>query len=282
MNIPSDKEAARLAKLFAEAERYIERLIADAVLNNPEQRSLLFWRRRAQVVHAELERISKQLLKKTPDLVGNSYRYGQAIAAQGTDVAVVDSAAFGSGINERAIALLAAGMNRRLDASLATVGRRVDDAFRQAGLRAAAFHALAGTERKRASAQMAAMLKREGIRAFVDKAGRKWTLENYTAMVIRTTTREAVTQGTYNGMQESGHELVKVSHHINACDLCMQYDGKTFAFPNAPLELRQEYGVLDDLPPFHPNCKHVIAPSEVEFDKLEEQLLKKYGAGVPA
>jgi hypothetical protein len=148
-------------------------------------------------------------------------------------------------------------------------------------LRSAAYHAVAGTDVKMAAQQMEAQLRRDSIRAFTDKSGRNWSLPNYTTMVIRTTTREAVTQGTFNGLVQTGHEIYQVSHHEHACELCLKYDGKTFAMPDAPESILTKYSVAPGglLCPYHPRCKHVIAPASVSFDMIEAELLAKYGGG---
>ena len=265
----------RLIQMFVEAEAYIDQMVAEIVASNPRANSLRFWKRRAQLVHSQLEIIRRQILNMTPDLIDKAYTAGFG-AIPDTDNAAIKSA--GSGINQRAVALLSAGMNDRLDASIQTVGRRVDDAFRKAGLRAASYHAIAGTNLVQAAKQMEDQLKRDGTRAFIDKAGRKWSLKAYTTMVIRTTTREAMTQGTRNGLVQTEHELIKVSHHTNSCKICLPFDGKTYCLPGASDEMLAKYPMVTELPPFHPNCEHSAGPATDEFDAIEAKLLAAYGA----
>lgn len=242
------QEIERLVKLFEEIEQYIMQMVANIIMTNPGAHSLRYWHRRAEVVHAELEGLRKDLLKVTPDVVSHAFKAGYIAGAAGEGHDQLTS-----GINTRAVALFAANMNDKLDASLATVGRRVDDTFRRAGLKSAALHATTGTAHEIARKQMTRDLQRQGVGAFVDKVGRTWTLKSYTSMVIRTTTREAMTQGTMSSMEDHGQELLKVSHHGSSCDICLKWDGKTFSMPNAPQEIKAMYPVLDVLPPFHPN-----------------------------
>lgn len=265
----------RLIQMFVEAEQYIMDLIAQIISANPEARSLVFWHRRAQLVHGELADMRKQLLKLTPDLIDASYRAGFGVIPGTEDQALVQH---GTGINQRAVALLSAGMNDRLDAAIQTVGRRVDDSFRKAGLRAASYHAIAGTNLVQAQKQMEAQLRRDGRTAFVDRAGRQWSLKTYTTMVIRTTTREALTQGTHNGLVQTKHELIKISHHQNSCKICLPYDGQIYCLPGASPEMLAQYPRVDKLPPFHPNCEHSAGPASEEFDAIEARLLAAYGA----
>jgi Phage minor capsid protein 2 len=272
------RDADRLAAMFADVERYIEELVAYTVLKNPHAASLLFWRRRAQLVHGQIAVARRQLLRAVPDLVTEGYTAGRTLPGIAREVSPEVQQAFGAGMHGRAMAMLAANMTDKLDMALVTVGRRVDDAFRRAGLRAVSYHIAAGTDVEKAARQMEQQLRRDGTRAFVDKAGRQWSLRNYTRMVIRTTTREAVSQGTYNGMQEFGHELIKVSHHVKSCDICLPFDGHTFSLPNASPEMRLRYPVVKQIPPYHPNCRHLCGPASDEFDLMEARLLAKYGA----
>jgi hypothetical protein len=278
-----DQEAIWLGKLFDECVDYIEALITAGLAANPKARSLVYWRRRAQLVHNELATIRTQLLRRTPDVIANAYEYGHDIAhvtGDGLDQPAADKN-FGSGINKRAIALLAAGMNERFDSALVTVGRRVDDQFRKAALRSVAYHVVAGTDVETAAKHYESQLRRDSIRAFVDRRGHEWSLPAYTKMVIRTTTREAVTQGTFSGLQATGHDIYQVSHHVNSCDICLAYDGKTFSMPDAPESVKAKYPIApgDKQPPIpaHPNCEHVCAPASQTFDDIEAALLTKYG-----
>lgn len=277
-----DREAIWLGKLFDECVDYIEALIAQALAENPKQNSLVYWRRRAALVHRELAEIRAQFLRRTPDVIQSAFEYGNDIGHVKAGELDIPTAAknFGSAINRRAIAILAAEMNQSFDAALVTVGRNVDDAFRRAALRAVAYHATAGTDVITAAKQMEAQLKRDSIRSFTDRAGRQWALDTYTKMVIRTTTREAVTQGTVSGLQATGHEIYQVSHHVNACELCMNYDGRTFLMPG--VDVSEYTGIYHVSPggllaPYHPNCKHVIAAAKQTFDDIEAALLAKYG-----
>lgn len=268
MSITADIE--RLVTLFEEIEQYIMKMVADIIMSNPQSGSLRYWKRRAQAVHVELDALSKELLSVTPDVISHSFKTGYTAGGSGHGQLT-------TGINTRAVALLAAGMNDKLDASLATVGRRVDDTFRRAGLKSAALHATTGTAHAVAQEQMTKSLQKQGVGAFVDKAGRVWTLKNYTEMVIRTTTREAMTQGTMSSMEDYGSEVYRVSHHGSSCVVCLAYDGKTFAMPNAPQAVTALYPVADKLPPYHPRCKHSIGPAAVTFDNLMADLEAQYG-----
>ena len=273
MSITSEIE--HLVELFEQIEAYIMDMVAQIIMTNPQSNSLRYWKRRAQAVHVELEGLRADLLKVTPDVITHAYTAGYITGAAGQPHDQLTT-----GVNTRAMAMLSANMNDNLDAALATVGRRVDDTFRRAALKSVALHAATGTAHDIAQKQMTRDLQRQGIGAFVDKAGRTWTLKTYTGMVIRTTTREAVTQGTVSSMTDHGVELLRVSHHNSSCDICKQWDGRTFCLPGASDSLKHMYPVLMKYPPFHPNCKHSVGPATNTFDNLMDDLNAKYGGSL--
>lgn len=103
-------------------------------------------------------------------------------------------------------------------------------------------------------------LKDKKITGFVDKAGRNWKVENYAEMLTRTITRQAVTEGAITRYAAHGVELIQVSSHATSCPICgpmqgkiMRIDGSTEPVDGVSVDALQ-------LPPFHPNCRHVILP----------------------
>ena len=74
----------------------------------------------------------------------------------------------------------------------------------------------------------------QGITGFIDKAGRKWSAEAYTSMVIRTTAHNAAIQSVKTRQQEyGGGDIFQVSSHPAARPLCFPYQGKFFSWSSA-------------------------------------------------
>ena len=70
-----------------------------------------------------------------------------------------------------------------------------------------------------------------GITGFYDRAGRKWSAEAYSAMVIRTTAHNAAIQAVKTRQQEfGGGDIFQVSSHPAARPLCYPYQGKFFSW----------------------------------------------------
>lgn len=134
------------------------------------------------------------------------------------------------------------------------VGRRIDDPYRNVALDTVAGGLVALDTRKQVSANLARRLVNDGVTdaltGFVDRRGRRWSLQAYAEMVARTTTREATTQATGNRMAEHGLDLVTISDHPHPADECTEYEGRTFSLTGST----PGYDVLDVQPPFHPNA----------------------------
>jgi len=75
-------------------------------------------------------------------------------------------------------------------------------------------------------------------------------------MVARTTTREAMTQGTVNRLQEHGIQLAQVSAH-SAEDFCRYYEN-TIVSLDGPHPIYPPISAINGGPPFHPRCVHVL------------------------
>lgn len=161
-------------------------------------------------------------------------------------------------------------------AGVGFVGRRADDAWRRVALETLAEGQVTLETRWQISRRLVDRLLEDGVTdaltGFVDSAGRRWSLDRYAEMVTRTTTREATSRATVNRMTEHGLALVTISSHPHIEDICTPYDGRTFALPGTPEEDRQGYGVIDNLPPFHPYCVHVTTPAGANLEAFEREL----------
>jgi hypothetical protein len=97
---------------------------------------------------------------------------------------------------------------------------------------AGAFEVATGTETKVQAIRKAMnAITATGITGFYDKAGRKWSAEAYTSMVIRTTAHNAAIQSVKTRQQEfGGGDIFQVSTHPAARPLCYPYQGKFFSW----------------------------------------------------
>lgn len=102
-------------------------------------------------------------------------------------------------------------------------------------LEVAAYQVVTGMEtRTKAIRKAMNALEATGITGYYDKAGRKWSAEAYSAMVVRTTAHNAYIQGIKTRQQEfGGGDVFQVSSHSGARPLCFPYQGKFYSWSGA-------------------------------------------------
>lgn len=166
------------------------------------------------------------------------------------------------------------------------VGRIEPDVYRHTGLEIVAGMQATGKGFQAAVPQFVEQLRREGVTAFVDKAGRKWSLHTYCSMATRTTSRQAEVLAVLTADEE--HDLYKISSHGTTCAICAPFEGRVYSKsgkdPDFP-PLAAAFGKIDpnganDLTNtylnIHPNCLHVLTPwtpagkTEKQIQKIKE------------
>lgn len=169
-------------------------------------------------------------------------------------------------------------MERITDAAMTTmstlqsaiIGRVEPDIYRRVGLEQVAAMQATGRGVNKALPQFVETLRREGVTAFVDKAGRNWSLHTYCSMVARTTSRQAEILSVLT--TDPAHDLYKISSHGTTCGLCAPYEGRVYSKsgtdPDFP-PLASAFGKIDPAGPndlsntwlnIHPSCLHVLLP----------------------
>ena len=174
--------------------------------------------------------------------------------------------------------LVASLMGEITDASMtvmatlqsALIGRVEPDVYRRVGLEQVAAQQAVGRGVNTSVPAFVQALRREGVRAFTDKAGRDWSLHTYCTMVYRTTSRQAEVLAVLTADPE--HDLYMISSHGTTCALCAPYEGRVYSRsgtdPDFP-PLAAAFGKMDPAGPdtlantwlnIHPNCLHVLLP----------------------
>lgn len=161
------------------------------------------------------------------------------------------------------------------------VARREKDRLREAALKAVAAEKAAGYGTEKASVRMAKELNQEGITAFVDKAGRKWSLQDYCNMATRATARQAEVAAILTA--DPGYDLYKIVKIGSTCPVCAPLEGRVYSRsgtnPDYP-PLAAAFGKIDpnggnDLSNtylnIHPNCLHSIV-KYTTIGKSEKQI----------
>lgn len=86
-----------------------------------------------------------------------------------------------------------------------------------------------GATRLQAAQRVLDRLLAEGVRGFTDKAGRRWSLDTYVEMAVRSTTGQAAVAGHVAQLQAVGVDLVVVSDSPRECPLCRPWEGKVLS-----------------------------------------------------
>ena len=133
-----------------------------------------------------------------------------------------------------------------------------------------------------AARSMERMLKNEGITAFYDKAGRRWSLSTYGNMATRTTARQAQVAAILTG---SDHDLWQIAAVGTTCPLCAAFEGRVYSKsgmnPNYP-PLSVAFGKIDKngannldntYLTIHPNCMHTLV-KYTTIGKSEKEIQK--------
>lgn len=152
----------------------------------------------------------------------------------------------------------------------ALLGRTEPDIYRRVGLEQVAAQQAAGRGINQSVPAFVDALRREGVTAFTDKAGRNWSLHTYATMVSRSTSRQAEILSVITADPEQ--DLYQISAHGTTCALCAPYEGRVYSRsgkdPDFP-PLSDAFGKMDPAGPddlsnswlnIHPNCLHSLRP----------------------
>ena len=120
---------------------------------------------------------------------------------------------------------------------------------------------LAGAKTGRqAIAETATQWGKDGLKAFTDKAGHKWTTESYAQTITRTTTNNARRDASFQRMDDYGLDLVEISSHVGARPNCEPYQGKVYSrnrkTKGYPLLSSTSIGEVDGI--LGINCTHQV------------------------
>lgn len=266
----SDAEINRLVKFYEQAEREILDRINRALLRANKTEYLVQMKREIEAI---LQQIRDGNRTWCTEAIPRVYSQGLYSAdAMLKDVGASVKAGFGA-IHQQAAQVLAENAYQRLEDVVQVIGRQVNDIYRELALENVRGAVVGYDTWKQTARRFREQLAERGVTGFKDRTGRMWNMRTYTEMVARTTTAEAHLQGTANRLVEQGHDLVKVSTHRGACELCQPWQGKilsitgkTKGYPT--LEEAKEAGL------FHPNCRHAYG-LYIDLDKEIEELEKE-------
>lgn len=150
---------------------------------------------------------------------------------------------------------------------LYTIARLEADPFREIALKQVLSQEASGSGWMINSAKMAQEMQNKGIPAFVDKAGRQWSLRDYSNMAVRTTARQAEVAALLSADDYDLWQIVKIG---STCPVCAPLEGRVYSKsgtnPDYP-PLTLAFGKIDKAGPddlmntylnIHPSCLHAL------------------------
>lgn len=163
-----------------------------------------------------------------------------------------------------------------------TIGRLEGDPFRKEALAQVMRQQAAGGSWMKSSRQLAQEIQNKGIPAFTDKAGRTWSLQDYSNMAVRTTARQAEVAALLTADDYDLWQIVKIG---STCPVCAALEGRVYSKSGTNPEyppLTLAFGKVDPSGPdtlnntylnIHPNCLHSFV-KYTTIGKTDKQIQK--------
>lgn len=231
---PGDGEAfARdVARLLDDYEdqllRLLARLVARQATDPDLARRALDLQRLLDEARTAGRRLDRQLQVAVTALIHDAYTTGTALAVADLEHLGLDFRA--GGLDALAVRdRLATQTRAQWWAAVEGVPPLLRAAYTDA-VAAGSSQVLGGhLTRLQASQQVLDRLLADGIKGFTDRAGRRWSLDTYVEMSVRTTTGQAAVQGHLDQLAAVGVDLVIVSDAPRECPLCRPWEGKVLS-----------------------------------------------------
>lgn len=148
-----------------------------------------------------------------------------------------------------------------------TIARLENDPYRKLALEQVLRQEAAGKPWIRSSQDLVQELEKNGITGFTDKAGRKWSMQAYANMAVRTTARQAEVAALLTADDYDLWQIVKIG---TTCPVCAPLEGRVYSKsgtnPDYP-PLSVAFGKIDPMGSndltntylnIHPNCLHSL------------------------
>ncbi|WP_399088008.1 phage minor capsid protein [Streptomyces sp. BBFR2] len=179
--------------------------------------------------------------------------------------------------NARAVDRLAEEARTRIEATHRGILRGVEDGYRQVVSEVAATPLLGVDTRRQATQAAMQRFADRGLRTFVDRSGRSWSMTSYAEMAVRTAVGRAAVEAHGDRLRAAGVPLVIVSNAPHECPVCRPYEGKVLALdgPDGARSVEVEHATedgrivrvhvaasLDEARRAgfqHPNCRHSLS-----------------------
>ncbi len=226
-------------------------------------------------IQKELKKLKKSSKALVEQLVKENYKTG--LQSLIYDLIKDDTAPrlfnMFSGLNTSQIELITQNANIDLNKSINIVGRRMQDAVREAGIEATAEKLTTGQTIREMQKNLQDKLKQQNLTAVEYANGTKMPIEKYAETVARSTTAETQNKAKVIQGQDWGYDLVRFTEHSPTCEVCSMYQGRVYALTKEAAngkykgskgqELHFPYlydtALISGYSTIHPNCRHRLS-----------------------
>jgi hypothetical protein len=259
-----DKETEQLIALYRNTYEYLMQQLVKKIEKGLSQQHILSVMREIEKVLQSLDEKAYTYCRDTLPLY-----YLTGIVAVDKDVILLKLNPLEEGkvLHKFAIERASSSMFASLAARTRFMEEEAKRVIRQIAGEAISRQLITGETRKAISKEIAEGLQNQGIHSFIDNANRKWNLDRYAEMAVRTKTRILVNDGTMDRLtayrqkyhDNQNFDLIQISNH-NAKDWCRHFEDCVFSISgNHPYypsvkELPNGYSTL------HPCCRHIFKP----------------------
>jgi hypothetical protein len=164
-------------------------------------------------------------------------------------------------VRDRARELVRAELAVRLAHGHDAILRRTADQYRKIIGEALAADPAAGKAGQVRAAQRALdRIAHLGVVDFVDQSGRRWNMQSYVEMAVRTAALRARTTAHMDVLRQRGEKYVFVPPHAGTCPLCAPFEGRVLAIDESGTGPLIPYTVAQAITAGfqHPNCRHIL------------------------
>ena len=265
-----DKDVKKIAKLYTQARSAIILELLALVEKNGEASKVNHQASMLRQIDFILSQLNVEVQATIEEGILSSFKEGQAaLAYQVGDFASMEEATKGvafSQLSKSTIdAILADTMEDLLSATQLTskrtkqiVRRVVSEKMKMDMAQARGRRVMSKNIIEELTKQgLSKSVKENGFVGIIDKKGRKWELNRYVDLVVRSKYKQARVEAMRTEALEREVDLAVISSH-GAKDACRNYEGMvisingtTAGYPTYS-ELRASNKI------FHPNCKHTI------------------------
>ena len=226
-------------------------------------------------IQKELKKLKKSSKALVEQLVKENYKTG--LQSLIDDLIKDDTAPrlfnMFSGLNTSQIELITQNANIDLNKAINIVGRRVQDAVREAGVEATAEKLTTGQTIREMQKNLQDKLKQQNLIAVEYANGTKMPIEKYAETVARSTTAETQNKAKVIQGQDWGYDLVRFTEHSPTCEVCSMYQGRVYALTKEAANGKYkgskgqalhfpylyDTALISGYSTIHPNCRHRLS-----------------------